>query len=116
LAADSIDDLGQRADSRGHGVELATAVVGDDDAVNARLDRPPCVLRVEDPLHEQPPAPVLTDPGDVIPGDAGVELGVHPLLEGVGRARARDRVLEVAEREWLAADADLAYPPRMQQQ
>jgi hypothetical protein len=98
LVSDRLDDGGQRADGRRHRVELAAAVVGDDDAVDARCHRAPGVLRVEHALDDQSPAPVLSHSGDVVPRHARVELSVHPVTKGRRRARSRHGPLEVAER------------------
>ena len=72
--ADRVDDLGQRVEARGDAVELAPAVVRDDDAGGAVVAREDGVLGGEDPLdHER-------------------------------EARARGQPLEVAPRERLVVD------------
>ena len=79
LVADRIDDLGQHPDGRWRAVELAAAVVGDDDRVGAVVDRELRILRVEDALDHHRPAEPLLDPGDVLPVERQVELRRRPL-------------------------------------
>src|SRR5690348_9886015 len=72
--AHGIGDRGQRADRGGRAVELAAAVVGDDERVGAGVRREPRVLDVHDPLEDELAAPALLHPLDVGPRQARVEL------------------------------------------
>ncbi len=47
---DSLDDPRQLLDRRGRGVELAPAVVGDDERIDAAVDGQPGVLGMQDAL------------------------------------------------------------------
>ena len=78
LVADRLSHRRQGAGRRRHGIELATAVVGDDETVHAGVDGAARVLRVEHALHHQLPGPEIAHPCDVFPGDTRVELRVHP--------------------------------------
>ena len=108
--ADGISDRRQRTNRRGHVIELTTPVVGDDHAVSPIVERSSRVVGIEDALQRDLAAPVLAQPGEVIPGDAGIELAGHPPLEVTGHACVRQRLLEVAERERFATDGDVAEP------
>ena len=99
--ADRLGDGRQRTGRRRHRVELTTAVVGDDHAVDADLDGAAGVLGVKHALDDEPAVPVLADPGDVVPGDARIELRVDPAAKRVRAAGARHGLLEVPERERL---------------
>src|SRR2546427_333414 len=71
LIADGVDHVGQRTGCGGHRIELAAAVVGDDEAVDAGVRGAPRVLGIEHALDDQPTGPLLAHPGDVVPGHAG---------------------------------------------
>ena len=62
LAAHLGDDLAERGERGGHAVELAAAVVGDDDAVRAGVDRAPRVVGAEDALGEHGAVERLAQP------------------------------------------------------
>src|SRR5436190_149252 len=81
LVADRVGYVRQGARGRRHRVQLAAAVVRDDHSVDADLDGAARVLDVEHALHDELPVPVLAHPCHVVPGDARVELVVHPVLE-----------------------------------
>jgi hypothetical protein len=108
--ADGIGDARQGGDAGGDAVELAAAVVGDDDAVDAGLGGFARVLDVEDALQHDPAWPVLAHPGQVLPGHARVELAVHPGLEFGQAARVGHRRGQVAEGQRLALDGDVEQP------
>ncbi len=72
----AFDRLGHARQSpdRGHRpVQLAAAVVGDDHAVDAVIDRGARVVRMQDALQEQRPRPDLAQPGDIAPAQRRVE-------------------------------------------
>ena len=80
-AVDRGDDLGEHVDAGRDAIELARAVVADDDAVDAVLDREPRVLGGEDALEhdrQRRPAP---DRGEVGPGQ-GPRHGRGPAAAG----------------------------------
>src|SRR3954449_12486536 len=103
-------DVGRGPRGRRHGVELAPAVIRDDDAVDSRVRGAPSVLGIEHTLHDEAAWPVFAHPGDVVPGDARVELLVDPLPERVWRLRVRHRLLEVAEGRRPPADRHVPDP------
>ena len=72
-------------------------MIGDDHSVDADVGGAPSVLGVEHALDHQAAIPVLADPGDVVPGDARVELRIYPFPERGGGARVGDGVLQVAQ-------------------
>ena len=110
VVADRVHDGGQRADRRGHRIELAAPVVGDDDAVDAGVHGAARVVGVEHALDDQTPGPVLAHPGDLVPGDARIELRVDPVPERLRGPRSGDGVLQVGERERPPAQRDVAHP------
>jgi len=59
-------------------VELAAAVVGHDHAVDTGVHGATRVVRVQNSFHDQASGPVVAHPGDVVPGDAGIEVGADP--------------------------------------
>ena len=64
---------------RGDGaVDLAAAVVGDDDSVHARVGGLARVVRVQDALEHDRPVPVLPQEGQLIPGVVGAGEHRHP--------------------------------------
>ena len=94
-AADGVDDGGQGVDRGGCLVELAAAVVGDDDGADAHVDGADGVVGVEDPFDGEGAVPGFDHPFEVGPGDCGVELVVDVVAEGddvvaVGHAAADD--------------------------
>src|SRR5690606_15399104 len=74
VAADRVEDGRERRDRRGRAVELASAVVRDDDRVGPGARGDPGVLGIEDALEDQLAAPALANPLDVGPGERGIEL------------------------------------------
>ena len=72
----AFDRLGhgrQSADRGDRAVQLAAAVVGDDHAVDAVIDRGARLVRMQDALQEQRPRPDLAQPGDIAPAQRRVE-------------------------------------------
>src|SRR5438552_1964978 len=57
--SDGLDDRRQRANRRRRTVELPAAMVGNDERIGARIGREASVLRVQDALQDQFPAPAL---------------------------------------------------------
>ena len=51
-AGDSIDHFRECDDGRGHAIELAAAMIRDDDAVHPRIDREPRILFGQHPFHQ----------------------------------------------------------------
>src|SRR5690606_14035885 len=72
--ADRIDDLRQHRDRRRRAVELAAAMVGDDDRVGTGVGRHLRVLDVDDALDDQLAAPAFLDPCNVLPRQLRIEL------------------------------------------
>lgn len=107
-------DRGQRLRA-GHGaVQLAAAVVRDHDAVGAQLQRVARVVRVEDALDDQLALPLVADPLQVLPGDAGVEVLAQP-ADVVGQASGVAPIGgDVAEIVGAAVQADVPGPARVQ--
>ena len=81
VAADRLGDGGQGADGGGRAVELAPAVVGDHDPLDAAADRLARVLGIEHALEHDRTWPALAHPGDVAPGDRWVEVAADPAPE-----------------------------------
>ena len=118
LVADRVDDRRQRADRRRRAVEVVAAVVGDRDRVGADLDRAAGVVGVHHALDQKRAAPLLAQPGEVLPGRL---RGHHPLA--VGAEEGRRRLAPAAEvrggraparrpsRRSPAASAAAAAPP-----
>lgn len=68
-------DLGEDFDGRAGKLELATAVVGEDDTLHAHLDGAEDVLDALDTLEEDGHLGDGLEPGDVLPGQSGVDEG-----------------------------------------
>lgn len=68
-------DLGEDFDARAGGVELAAAVVGEDDAGDAVLDGEEDVFDALDALEDDGHGGDGLEPGDVFPGEGGVDEG-----------------------------------------
>ena len=93
-AVDRLQDLRQDLDRRRHRVELASAVVGDDQAVDALLRGAPGIGRVEHPFEEDRQLRDLTHPRQVFPAQGGVEELIDELGQGRSLLSAR-QALEV---------------------
>ena len=98
LVAHHLDDLRQRADRRGHVVELPRAVVRHDDCRGAVLGGKLCVVRGQHALDHERPGEDRTQPVDVLPGHRLVELRIDVLAEVDQAAAGRYRIGEVRER------------------
>ena len=72
LAADRLEDLGQRVDGGAAAVVGAAAMVRHDDAVEADLDREPGVLRRHQAFHQQAGLHRVAQALDERPGEGGV--------------------------------------------
>src|SRR5947199_76477 len=72
-AVDRVDDFLQRVERAGHAVELAAAVVRDDDCGCAVLARELCVLSCENSLDDDRKA-VAREPLEVVPAETRVEV------------------------------------------
>ena len=86
-------DAGQRVDAGRGAVELAAAMVGDDQPVDAVVERGLGLGRVEDALEEERPLPDAAELVDVGPGHRRVEERGHAAgerLEVGGLAGADD--------------------------
>src|SRR5690606_26941225 len=68
----------QGAGTGQHTIELATAVVGDHDAIGAKADRIARVVRVKNALDHHGAIPELAGPFQVLPADRRVEVGAQP--------------------------------------
>lgn len=69
---DGVDDRRKGVESGQCAVELAAAVVGDDDAVDAVGSGPVGVGGVEDALEDERQPGVVAQPVQVLPGQGGV--------------------------------------------
>src|SRR6202167_167521 len=85
-AADRFDDAGQRANRGDRAVELAPAMVGDDDAIGAVFDRLARFARMQQALDQKRPAPLPAQAFDIAPADIRVQLLVHEGDEGADRS------------------------------
>ena len=89
FAADRLDNAGQRPDRGDRAVELAPAMIGDDDPVGAALHRLARLVRMQNAFEDERPAPKVAQPVDVMPADVRIELFEHQRAEGRHRgARA----------------------------
>ena len=75
----------QRADRGDRAVELAAAVIGDDDCVGAAVHRLARFVGMQQALDHERPAPLPAQPFDVAPADVRVELLGHQRTEGADR-------------------------------
>src|SRR5690606_9314370 len=62
-----LDDRRQDVDGGRHAIELAAAVVGDDNAVDAVFDHLLALVRADDALDQQRPLPDTADEIEVLP-------------------------------------------------
>src|SRR5579875_3781449 len=74
LRADGIGDLREHGDRRWSAVELATAMIRNDDRRGSGLRRDLRILDVEDPFEDELPGPKAAHPLDVLPVERGIEL------------------------------------------
>ncbi len=109
LATDRRDDGRQGLDARWRPIELASAMVADDDGVGADLDRELGVFDIHDALEDQLAAPALLDPGHVFPRKARIELLVGPCGQRSHVADPLDMTDQIAE--GMAPCAHHAQPP-----
>ena len=109
-----LHDLGQRVEGRGDPVELAPAVVGDDDPRAAVLAGEQRVLGGEDALDQERERALLAQPLEVAPGEARVHDLAERVVEVlVADERARQvRHGEVGGEAEAAAEVALARPGR----
>src|SRR5207342_3380787 len=107
------DRVGNRREcmrARQGSIELSAAVIGNDDAAGAARGRSPRVIGIENTLDHQRPVPLRTDPLDILPGDACVEVAVDPRLEIVERRAFSNHGFEVSKTEWPAMDCNVPKP------
>jgi hypothetical protein len=97
LRAHRLDDAGQGADAGLGAVELAAAVVADDDRVCPRVGRELGILDVHDALEDELATPALFDPLDIGPVERGVELLRRPRRQAAHVGHAFDVPHDVAE-------------------
>ena len=109
--ADRIDDRRQRRDRRRRAVELAAAVIGDDERRGAGLGGDARILDVEDALEDELARPQALDPFDVLPVQRRIELAGDPLRQRIDVLHAADVAGEVAEGLALAAQRRSAPRP-----
>src|SRR5689334_926152 len=81
-AADGLDNLGQQVEGDGGAVELAAAVVGKHDPVDAEVGQGPGVLDVLHALDDDLAGPQLADDVEVLEVDGGVHGRVEQLADG----------------------------------
>ena len=82
LVADRLGDRRQGVERGDRAVDLAAAVVGDDDPVDAALRRLAGVVDVLDPLDEDRQRGPLAQPGEVVPVQRGVGLDAEEVAGG----------------------------------
>ncbi len=87
-------------------------MIRDDDGVRADFDGLLGVFGIENAFEYELARPMLTNPSEIVPRHARVELAVHPILELSGGSGPWDRGLEIAECEWFAAHPDVQHPAR----
>ena len=119
--ADRRDDVGEGVERGDRAVHLTAAVVRDDDAVDARLGREPCVVGVLDALQHDRPAPVVAEEGQVVPRERVVAERRRPVQDRpcpvvVADCAPEDRVGEVvlvalATEERQERAVEVARPP-----
>src|SRR5215217_6809428 len=96
-AAYRVGNLLERVDRRRHAIELPSAVVGDDDGVDAVLEREPGVLGGQDPLeHERQARRPRADRGEVAPAQARRDEIVDRLAAGLQRVGEDEAVAALA--------------------
>ena len=92
----------QRLDRRGRAVDLAAAVVGDDDPVDALVDRAAGVVGVQDALEQDRQLRALAQERQVLPRQRRPRVDAREGLHGgarVARAQARHEAVRVGARE-----------------
>ena len=87
LSGNGLGDARQRPRARQGAVELAPAVVRNDNAVGAARRGLPRVVRIENALDDQRAVPLGPHPFDVAPADRRVEIGVDPAWKSLKGAR-----------------------------
>ena len=100
---DRLDDRLEGIDGRRHAVELASAVVGDDDRGRPVLDGQPRVVGREETLDHQRQRGQRAQPVDVRPGQRGIQLVAHEGRVGRGAADVARRCRAVRYRAAVAA-------------
>jgi len=79
VLAHGFNNAGQGADAAFSAIELAAAVVGDDQRVGSCVDGVACIFRVLDSLEDQFTSPKLLDPFHIVPVQRRVKLLGGPL-------------------------------------
>src|SRR6266481_2604857 len=114
--ADRAHDLRQHIDRCETGVELPPAVITQHDAVATQCRGTFGVRHVQHPFDEEPAAPQLPDPGDVIPADGRIEQRWnHRAAAERGGGGWGQEGLEVAEARHALAAENLEEPARVPQ-
>ena len=104
----------ERVERRDRAVDLAAAVVRDDDAVDLRRDRAPRVLRGEHALHEQRQRGLRAKPREVGPREPQVRKGREHRRRGGERVFGR-RLLEPRAEDGVAEELRAALPAEKRQ-
>src|SRR5699024_7480959 len=68
LVSHRVHHGGQDTDGGGRAVEVVAAVVGDGDGAGPGIDSTAGIVDPGDPLDHERPAPLLPQPGEVLPG------------------------------------------------
>ncbi len=92
-----VHDAGQGLDARLRAIELAAAVVADDQGVCTRLHRQAGVFHILNAFEDQLAAPALFDPLHIAPVQGGVKLRGGPGRQAAHVGHARDVAHDVAE-------------------
>ena len=91
--SDGLDDRRKRIHRRDRAIDLAAAVVGDDDPVHPVLDRRGGVCGVQDPLEEDRQSRPLAQEREVVPGERRARVR----LDEPTHRRAREPGADVGE-------------------
>src|SRR6266480_6445172 len=114
--AERAHDLRQHLDRRDTGVELPSAVIAQHDAVATQCRSTLGVRHAQHSLDEEPAAPQLPDPGDVIPADGRIEqLWNHRAAADRAGGGWGQEGLEIAEARHAVAAENLEQPARVPQ-
>src|SRR5689334_25246349 len=107
---DRIGNCGQGPSRRADSVELAAAVIGNDDPVGTARSGRTRIVRIEDALDDQRPFPLGSDPFDVSPADARIDTGADPTHQILERRPGAEEWFEVSKGERTALHCHIPGP------